>query len=444
MEAIGHDRCRGASSPEPESGYEDRDNVRAAETGRSVSCDKLGYRPSKRQRGNQVNISRRRFLQGTSVGLLVSSFVTPNSRVHAAEAPAHEIQEIKSISRHPGIYYGWPTVGINYQTNELYVVASGGREAHRCPFGRVDFFRSKDLGETWTWPRTIFDGPSDDRDAGLLVTRKGTILVTFYADDQYRDLLAKELECRLRGETPRFDDDKLARWQAVEARMTDEDRKKELGCWMIRSTDHGLNWSVKYPTLFNNPHGPIECSDGRLLYPGRNFFQNAPVMGVVESTDDGATWNYLSSIPPRRGDDAGNCHELHGVEAADGTIIVQIRNHNLNNLYETLQTESADGGKTWSEIHSTGVWGFPSHLLRLVDDRLLMTYGYRRDTLGNRARISNDHGKTWSEPITISDHADNIDFGYPSTVQLPNGSLLTVWYENMGMTCVRVAKWKLN
>ena len=283
-----------------------------------------------------MNISRRRFLQGTSAGLLASAFVSPKSRVHAAEAPAYEIQEIKLIARHPGIYYGWPTVGINHQTNELYVVASGGREAHVCPFGRVDFFRSKDLGETWTWPQTILDGPTDDRDSGILVTSKGTLLVTTFTADGYLAILDEELARRQRGETPEFDDEKLARWLAVKARMTSEDRKKELGCWMIRSTDNGITWSAKYAPPLNSPPEPIECSDGRLLYPGRDFYEKTPIMGVAESTDDGETWNVLSMIPPRQGENAGFCHELHGVEAADGTIVVQIRNHNRNNEGETL------------------------------------------------------------------------------------------------------------
>jgi hypothetical protein len=46
-------------------------------------------------------------------------------------------------------------------------------------------------------------------------------------------------------------------------------------------------------------------------------------------------------------------------------------------LGETLQCESADGGKTWCEPHEIGVWGLPSHLLRLRNGNLLMTYGYR-------------------------------------------------------------------
>jgi len=128
------------------------------------------------------------------------------------------------------------------------------------------------------------------------------------------------------------------------------------------------------------------------------------------------------------------------------SIALDNQNHNKKNDRETLQTESSDGGRTWTEPHSIGVWGLPSHLLRLKDGRLLMTYGYRRKPFGNQARLSDDHGRTWSEAITISADGDNIDLGYPSTVQLSDGSLLTVWYEKMPKTIravLRKAHWSL-
>ena len=90
-----------------------------------------------------------------------------------------------------------------------------------------------------------------------------------------------------------------------------------------------------------------------------------------------------------------------------------------------------DGGQTWSKPHTIGVWGLPSHLLQLKDGRLLMSYGYRRSPWGNQARVSEDKGRTWSSPITISDDGPSNDLGYPSTVELSDGSLLTVWYEVM-------------
>jgi hypothetical protein len=58
-----------------------------------------------------------------------------------------------------------------------------------------------------------------------------------------------------------------------------------------------------------------------------------------------------------------------------------------------------------------------------------MTYGYRRAPFGNLARISEDHGRTWSAPLVISNDGAGSDLGYPSTAELPNGEFVTVWYE---------------
>ncbi|MFT5030910.1 MAG: sialidase-1, partial [Candidatus Binatia bacterium] len=208
-----------------------------------------------------------------------------------------------------------------------------------------------------------------------------------------------------------------------------------------------VTWSSRYPTLVNSPHGPIQLSDGRLLYAGKVLWTGDKEVGVCESKDDGATWQWLADIPTREGDDAkNNYHELHAAEAGDGRLIVQIRNHNKTNAGETLQCESSDGGRTWTTPHSIGVWGLPSYLTNLKDDRLLMTYGHRRKPYGNQARVSEDGGKSWSAPVTISGDGPGGDLGYPSTAQLDDGSLVTVWYERMKgspRAVLRQARWTL-
>jgi sialidase-1 len=88
----------------------------------------------------------------------------------------------------------------------------------------------------------------------------------------------------------------------------------------------------------------------------------------------------------------------------------------------------------------------PSHLLRLRDGRLLMSYGYRRKPFGNQARLSEDGGTTWSEPIMISGDGVSGDLGYPSTVELVAGQFLSVWYEKMAgspRAVLRQARWRL-
>jgi hypothetical protein len=75
-----------------------------------------------------------------------------------------------------------------------------------------------------------------------------------------------------------------------------------------------------------------------------------------------------------------------------------------------------------------------------------MTYGHRRAPFGNQARISKDHGATWSEPVILSGDGKGGDLGYPSTVELADGTLLTIWYESMKETklaVLRQAIWKI-
>jgi Neuraminidase (sialidase) len=350
----------------------------------------------------------------------------------AAAPPRAEIGEAVTISMRPEFYHGWATVA-RRASGELFAVCSGGRESHICPFGWVELMRSTDDGATWSWPQVLMDTPIDDRDAGICETARGTLLVTTFTSLAYERSL------------PKVSGERRARWDALQRRTTAAERQKLLGCWMLRSTDGGLTWSAPYRVPVNSPHGPVRVSGNRLLYAGKALWETPQRVGVCESTDDGVTWRWLAGIPARPGDTANNYHELHAVEAAPGRIVVHIRNHNTANAGETLQTESADEGKTWSVPHPIGVWGLPSHLLRLADGRLLMSYGHRRAPIGNQARVSEDAGRTWSEPVAISSAASP-DVGYPASVQLGDGNLLTVWYELMPgspRAVLRQARWRL-
>lgn len=377
------------------------------------------------------SVNRRQMM--CTAGAAAAGAVLGISR-RACAAPRAAIRETKVINHQAHLYHGWPTL-TRRRSGQLLLVCSGGREAHVCPFGRVELMRSDDDGRTWSWPRVLIDGPIDDRGAGVLETAQGTILATTFTSLAYESILARARP-----------DDKLQRWQAAHRRLSAAQRKAELGVWMVRSTDGGVTFSARYDCLVDSPHGPVQLSGGRLLYAGKDLWREKHRVGFCESADDGKTWRWLAELPVRKGDSHQNYHELHAVETADGRIVVQIRNHNTANTRETLQSESSDGGKTWSAPHPIGVWGLPSHLLRLNDDRLLMTYGHRRPPLGNQARISGDHGRTWSEPIIISGDGVSGDLGYPSTVQLADGSLLSVWYELMKgspRAVLRQARWSI-
>ena len=388
--------------------------------------------------------NRRQFLLTAScASALVTIDSLHRNRCLGRNAPAIEILDQKTISWKPPLYHGWPTLA-QRANGELLLAFSGGRERHICPFGRLELMRSKDNGATWGWPQVLYDGPIDDRDAGIVETAKGSILATNFSSLAYEPVLLRA-ENAQPGQPGAFEDSKLLlEWRAAHNRLTAEQRKSEQGTYMIRSTDGGIHWSARYSVPLNSPHGPVVMRSGRLIYAGKAIFRDDRV-GVCESMDDGLTWEWIATIPPRPGDDPKLYHELHAVEAVDGTLICHIRNENMSEKGHTLQSESTNGGRSWSIPHSIDVWGLPSHLLRMRDNRLLMSYGYRRSPGGIQSRVSIDSGKTWSEPISITSDATSWDLGYPSTVQCSDGTMVTVWYEVLTgspLAQLRQARWR--
>ena len=364
----------------------------------------------------------------------------------AVAADGFTLREVKTITP-PGYYNGWPTVAAR-ANGHLMVVWSGGRDGHVCPFGRVESMVSRDEGETWSWPRVVSDSALDDRDAGLVETRHGTLLLTTFVSEAYDAPKQRKS----------LDPQRAAKWRRFEHAGTPRELSSELGPRILRSLDGGVTWSAPVAIPVNSPHGPFQLGDGRLLYAGvsdvgrgRYAPNKERIVGVWESADDGATWRLLARLPARPGDNSRDYHELHGVEAADGHVIVHIRSHAGKKgdpaTLQTLQTESIDGGRTWTEPRPIGVAGYPSHLVRLRDQRILMSYTYRQKPYEVHARVSSDQGRTWSSPMILTSNEHSWDLGYPSTVELKDGSLLTVWYEKTAASphaVLRQARWALD
>ena len=365
---------------------------------------------------------------GVALSLLIAG--NANAKNVSGET-AMKIRKImtKTLKNIP-TYHGWPTV-VRTKDNKLIAVCSGNRQAHVCPFGRVWMFISEDEGKSWKGPTALSNGPLDDRDAGICEGADGSLVVTYFTS------LASIFRTK-----------KLSKqWREVAAGINLETLLKEHGFWMRRSTDGGKTWSPKYRVPVNSPHGPTRMKDGRLFFAGQkggiycNEMIGVPFYSAQFSKDNGVTWEALSTIPVPVGQERREIHEAHGIEAPDGTLVVQYRNHFNPGLGETWQTESADGGKTWSRPRFI-CKGFPTHLQIFGKDKLIMTYGYRLKPYGIRARISKDSGKTWSEEIILTDDAKNGDMGYPSTVEMADGSLFTLWYENLGKIAkLRMLRW---
>ncbi len=362
------------------------------------------------------------------------------------------VHEVRRISSHQS-YHGWPTVA-RLQSGELMVVVSAGRERHVCPFGQVHLIRSADDGQSWTGPEILANGPLDDRDAGILQTRGGTVLVNWFTSIAALNALERaeaEGEEALR---KLGDDGYISRCRKVRVMLSEAVIRRELGVWMVRSTDGGRSWKkkIKVAEGAGSPHGPTQLADGTLLFVGNwrdctvAAATKPPVttLGARLSEDDGRTWRLIGEIPERPGDVPGSYHEPHAVQLPDGRIVVHIRNHNEQDRGHLLQSESSDGGRTFSVPRDTGLVGLPAHLLVLRDGRLLSTYGYRVLPSGNRAAISEDGGRTWSEPMVLDEKPLGRDLGYPSSVELAAGSILSVWYERLPgdtFASVQAARW---
>ena len=93
-----------------------------------------------------------------------------------------------------------------------------------------------------------------------------------------------------------------------------------------------------------------------------------------------------------------------------------------------------DNGLTWNFLNKPaestgGSVGNPPSMIKLKDGRLAITYGFRSEPYGIRARLSNDNGLTWGEEVNL--RGDGWwDLGYPRTVQRPDGKIVMVYYFN--------------
>lgn len=94
------------------------------------------------------------------------------------------------------------------------------------------------------------------------------------------------------------------------------------------------------------------------------------------------------------------------------------------------QAHSWDRAETWEAPRDTGMQGVPPHVLKLRDGRVLCTYGRRTKPYGIRACWSYNGGLTWDteREVVLRKDGGGWDLGYPSTVQLRDGRLLTGYY----------------
>jgi hypothetical protein len=272
-------------------------------------------------------------------------------------------------------------------------------------YGRLLTRRTRDGGRTW-------------EDAGLIGESVPTSERVLYGPDP--DLGPVDLS---------DPDVLLSSWSAWDFAAPDAQP------WIRFSEDAGESWSRPSPLpmyQFEKIQGRpcyVTRPDGTIVLTLTGKSESDPYLRPIAyaSFDGGRNWTFLSYVAGS--DDYMTCLPSPTL-LDDGRIVAAVRVNPTSTTLWTELYESADGGRTWSFLSRPNDTGAPGTLTELSDGRLLYVYGYRRPPYGIRARLSDDGGRTWGREYVLRDDGANADLGYPRTVELPDGDVLSVYYFN--------------
>ena len=313
-------------------------------------------------------------------------------------------------------YFAWPTIA-KLQNGKICVGASGYRVEHICPFGKGVLAFSDDNGETYSKPISVFDTVLDDRDVGLCVFGESGLIATSFNNtlEFQRENMPQTQEC--------FD-----YINSVSA----EDEARDLGINYRISHDFGETFGPIMKSPISSPHGPTVLNDGTVLWVGRKLGIHNHMYAYTINTDTGEM-NLRGELGIYKYDEFKDLYfyEPHAIQLSDGKIICHLRAENAEETIFTLyQTISLDNGATWSKPEQIvrDDSGAPGHLFMHSSGILISTFSHRKRPYGIWAVLSEDNGETWSDEFILHHGYDTDDLGYPSTIELDNGDLLTVFY----------------
>lgn len=326
-------------------------------------------------------------------------------------------------------FFAWPTIA-RLKNGRIAVSASGFRIAHICPFGKAVIAYSDDEGRSYSAPAPIIDTPLDDRDAGLLAFGENGLMITSFNNS----VAFQRSSTKVPTIWNTFNDPYV---HAYLDRITPEDEEKYLGSAFRISHDNGITFGKLMKSPVTSPHGPCELKNGNILWVGRTFskdeslMKNDEIRAYLLSPDGGM--EHIGSIEniPSEGEPLLSC-EPYAIELDDGTLICHIRvqRNSEERVFTIYQSESKDGGRTWTKPHRILpiLGGAPSHLMKHSSGALIAVYGYREKPYGIKAMFSYDGGETWDTDNVIYTSDISSDLGYPASVELSDGSILTVFY----------------
>jgi len=208
------------------------------------------------------------------------------------------------------------------------------------------------------------------------------------------------------------------------------------GLFVRRSADNGRTWSGEWPyksrlLALPSPFGRIvPAPDGTLLMgvygtPRKKRKGCDDVSILLRSRDGGATWGDESLT-------AVGHNEIAYAFLPDGRLLAAARSESGH--VATLFSD--DGGRRWSKpAQVTRDGEHPADLTVLGSGTVQLTFGRRIRPMGCGALFSDDGGRTWDtahEVLLAGDGVRNGDLGYPSTVQLADGTIVTALYYASG------------
>ncbi len=292
---------------------------------------------------------------------------------------------------------GYFPVLILLDNGELAAAVRGGA-THVGPQGRLDWVRSGDGGRTWQ-RSLLADAEMDDRNPAVGQLKDGTVLVTYTIDRSY-DADGKRIQ-------PLHRD----------------------SFWTVRSTDRGRTWQAprKSPVPVADgasPYGKmVQLADGTVLmsvYYERGPKLNHETAYMFRSRDGGQTWGDPTMI-------ADHFNETSLTALPGGRLLAVARAHDNQYLATSF---SNDQGRTWTPVRRiTGDNEHPADVIVLKDGRLLLVYGERNRPFGVRAMLSRNLGESWGpEVIQLAADAHSRDCGYPSSVEIEPGKVVTMYY----------------
>ena len=365
------------------------------------------------------------------------------------------------IFKREGYYSGMPNMDI-LPDGRLVAAARVQTWPNHQPVGSWRAFVSEDEGATWSetddstipynWPGTT---PREQLERLEMVQPNGTYICAgavgheFWASERRGE--AEELGLHIR-EHPE-DDGRISVGGLKLFVQRSEDRGKS---WTRRE------WMVPGMSQVSANRPPTVLEDGTVLYHiYADDLRGDSYNYVWRSTDHGDIWRLH---PMGTHHFALQIDETGMVEVAPGRVLAHQRVE-VSPQY-LIERWSNDGGVTWTDPLRTDIWGFPAHLIKLRDGRILSAYGYRREPGGVRAVLSSDGGVTWNmdKEVVLRDDGGypsslkkdmkgtlrpppgrwQGDVGYPVSVQLPDDSILTAYYitESDGVTHTAVTRWE--